>query len=118
MNVTDPDKQPSVAPLDEPDFRLIVSGRADGTLVVAQGELDLATAPELEAVLMAQTGPAVVDLRGLTFIDASGLRVLLKAEAHSRQNGHHVKFIAGWAVRRLTSVAGVRDELTYIEPPD
>jgi anti-sigma B factor antagonist len=105
-----------VPPL-EPDFRVVVSARREGTLVVPRGELDLATAPDLEAVLVAQTGPVVLDLRELSFVDASGLRVLLQAEARSRQNGKNLSFIAGRAVRRLFEIADVPDHLTYIEPP-
>jgi anti-sigma B factor antagonist len=89
----------------------------DGLLAVPQGELDLATAPQLEAVLAAQSGPVAVDQRELSFIDTSGLRVLLEAEAHSRQNGMNLRFIAAQAVRRLFELAGVPDPLTYIEPP-
>ena len=117
MNVTDHDGHASKERFDEPDFRLVVSGRVEGTLVVPQGELDLATAPQLEAVLVAQTGPVAVDLRELSFVDASGLRVLIEAEAHSRQNGMNLRFIAGPAVRRLFELADEPDQLTYIEPP-
>ncbi len=49
--------------------------------VQVRGEIDLATAPELEArVLQAfDGGPSsiVLDLDGLTFIDSSGLRALV-----------------------------------------
>ena len=117
MNVSDPDEQGSAEPLDEPDFRVVVSERANGTLVVLHGDLDLATGPQLEAVLVAQTGPVAVDLRELSFIDLSGLRALLKAEAESRQDGQNLRFIPGRAVRRLFALADMPDKLTYIEPP-
>ena len=48
--------------------------------MVPRGELDLATVPVLEAALVAQAGPVVLDLRGLTFVDATGLRLLIQAE--------------------------------------
>jgi anti-sigma B factor antagonist len=100
-----------------PQFGVVVSVRADATGVVPHGELDLATAPELEAVLAAQTGYVIVDLRELSFVDASGLRVLLEADAQSRQDGKNLRFIAGEAVRRLFEWAGVPDQLTYVEAP-
>jgi anti-anti-sigma factor len=114
MNVTDPD-EPGVAESLEPEFRLVVTTRAGGALVVPHGELDLATAPELEAALLTQTGPVVVDLRRLSFVDASGLRVLVEAEAHSRRDGMNLRFIAGPAVRRLFELAAAPDPLTYVE---
>ena len=115
MNVNDPDK-PGAAQRLEPDFRLVVSASAAGVLVVPHGELDLATAPQLDAALRMQKGPVAVDLRRLSFVDASGLRVLLEAEARSRQDGMNLRFIAGPAVRRLFELAAVPDPLPYVDP--
>jgi anti-sigma B factor antagonist len=114
MTVTGFD-EPGVAEGLGPDFRLVVTTGPGGALVVPQGELDLAAAPQLEAALSAQTGPVVLDLRELTFVDAAGLRVLVEAEAHSRQDGMNLRFIAGEAVRRLFELAAVPDALTYVE---
>jgi anti-sigma B factor antagonist len=116
MNVTDPVKS-GVAEGVGPQFRVVVTAAADGTVVLPHGELDLATAADLEAVLLAQRGRVVVDLRGLSFVDASGLRVLLEAEARSRRDGMNLRFIDGEATRRLFEHAGVPGRLTYIEPP-
>lgn len=113
MNVTD---VAGVAEGDRPEFRVVVTTRADDALLVPQGELDLASAPQLEAALFAQKGRVVLDLRELTFVDAAGLRVLVEADAHSRQDGMRLRFIAGAAVRRLFEVAAVPDPLTYVEP--
>ena len=115
MNVTD-SRQSGVTEGDEPQFRVVVTGGTNGTVVLPHGELDVASAPELEAVLLAQNGRVVVDLRGLSFVDASGLRVLLEAEARSRQDGMNLRFVAGAAVRRLFELAEIADRLTYIEP--
>jgi anti-anti-sigma factor len=41
------------------------------------GELDMATAPQLVGMLQTEK-PVVIDLRGLTFLDSSGLSALLK----------------------------------------
>jgi anti-anti-sigma factor len=84
---------------------------------VLHGELDLATAPDLEAVLAAQAGLVVVDLRKLSFIDVRGWRVLLETEARCRQDGMDLRFIPGEVVRRLFDAAGVPDELPYVRPP-
>jgi anti-anti-sigma factor len=101
----------------DPEFCIVVSAHGNATLVVPRGELDIATTPDLEAVLIAQSGPVVVDLREVTFADATALHALMRADERSRQNGMNVAFIAGHAVQRLIDAIGVRDPLTVIEPP-
>lgn len=101
----------------DPEFRIVVGGRGNATLIVPQGELDIATTPDLEAVLIAQSGPVVVDLREVTFADATALHALMRADERSRQNGMNVAFVAGHAVERLIDALGLSDPLTLIEPP-
>jgi anti-sigma B factor antagonist len=115
MTVTGPHgEHPSVAP--EPVFKLVVTADGEGTLVVPHGELDLASTPELEAVLLAHTGRVVVDLRKVSFADASALHALLRAEERSRQNGMNLAFIAGETVNRLIEAVGLPDPLTLVAP--
>lgn len=115
MNVSDPGDQRAVI-RHKAEFRLVVSEHAAGTLVVPEGDLDLGTAQDLEAVLATQSGSVVVDLRRLSFIDLTGLRVLLDADARSRQDGMNLRFIAGPKVRRLFQVARLPDRLAYVDP--
>jgi anti-sigma B factor antagonist len=115
MNVSDPDDSGAVNP-HTATFQLVVSEHSAGTVVVPVGELDLGTAPDLEAVLATQAGPVVVDLRKLTFIDLTGLRLLLEADARSRQDGMNLRFIRGRKVQRLFEVSRLPNRLTYIEP--
>lgn len=88
----------------------------DGTArLVVQGELDLAAAPMLRTALEAlrrEARSAVLDLRELTFMDSSGLRVLLECGRH-RAAGWGVSLLlpAGGAVRRLIAITGVEDAL-------
>jgi anti-anti-sigma factor len=59
----------------------VVTGPAH-TVVRVEGELDLATAPELASALEALdsgTGPVIVDLTEVGFVDSSGLSTLLQA---------------------------------------
>jgi anti-anti-sigma factor len=62
-----------------PGLRIEVSSFDGAGAVVLTGELDLATAPELEAALATVSGALDVDCRSLTFIDAAGIAVLLRA---------------------------------------
>lgn len=56
---------------------------ADGCRVVPSGELDLVTAPSLEQALRDADGrgrgPVILDLGELSFMDSSGLAVVLRA---------------------------------------
>ena len=60
-------------------LRIEVSSFDGGGEIVLAGDLDLATAPQLEATLATVTGAVDVDCRLLTFIDAAGIAVLLRA---------------------------------------
>jgi anti-anti-sigma factor len=60
-------------------LRIEVSSFDGGGEVVLAGELDIATAPQLEATLATVSGAVDVDCRLLTFIDAAGIAVLLRA---------------------------------------
>ena len=70
------------------EFRLnLLPGCA---LVTVSGEVDVATAPALgEAIWegLVQSPRIVVDLKGVRFIDSTGLRVLVTAQKHAQQDG-------------------------------
>jgi anti-sigma B factor antagonist len=71
-------------------LRVSVIAEGADTMVRVSGELDLATAPELERALdgiQAPAGRVVLDLRELSFSDAIGLRVI---EAASRRLGERL----------------------------
>lgn len=61
-----------------PSFEITISPAAEGMLVAVAGELDVATAPAFEATLLEQLaeGPVRLDLRELSFMSSSGIRVL------------------------------------------
>lgn len=78
------------------------------------GEIDLATAPELESTLAEHVGPnkTIVDLSSVSFIDSTGLRVLLTIhEAAETAGGQLVLISAEGPVTRLFAITGVRDLL-------
>lgn len=62
-----------------PSLEIVVSPTpTEGVVVAVAGELDVATAAEFEATLLEQLadGPVRLDMRGLSFMDSSGIRVL------------------------------------------
>ena len=97
----------------------ISSALVDGSVRVSlQGELDLACAPQMEERFAAidQQAPArvVVDLSGLAFIDSSGLRVLLLADARAREHGYELVLLAGpEPVQRVFEMTGAIDVLHF-----
>jgi anti-sigma B factor antagonist len=74
-----------------PPFRLTVGEPPDGAVVSLEGELDLASAPELRECLgtLAEGGAThiVLDLGGLAFVDSTGLSVLVMAANRTRAAG-------------------------------
>ena len=59
----------------------------------------------------------VLDLRAVTFLDSSGLRLLMEWERHNEPAGMVFAVIPGPAlVRRVLQTAGVADRLTYWSP--
>jgi anti-anti-sigma factor len=94
----------------------------DGSTVVLalRGELDLATVGLVrDAYARRCEGRAhvVVDLRGLEFMDSSGLRVLLELQAAA--DGQDIRFVPpGERVGRLLDMTGVRSLLAWADPPE
>ena len=91
----------------------------DGVCIIhAQGDIDLATAPELRVAIDAaiQTGPRslLLDLSKVTFLDSSGIRVLVEAQRRADELGASFA-IDGMspALTRVFEIAGVIDLLKH-----
>jgi anti-sigma B factor antagonist len=74
-----------------PALRTTVERSGRRTVVRASGELDLATAPVMRRALSEARalgpGELVVELSGVTFVDATGLAALLSAAQSVRADG-------------------------------
>ena len=86
-------------------------------MLVVVGEVDLATAPLLDEKLRAATancdGPVIVDLDRVSFMDSSGLQVLV-SHTLSSQNGCEVLLTRGSPqVQRLFEVSGMLEHLPF-----
>ena len=95
---------------DEVQFTVEVEPTDGGVRVVPRGELDVATQAELRAELerAAAAGAITLDLSGLTFIDTSGLRLVLETAEAAGRDGFAFEVIPGSAaIQRLFDVAGV-----------
>lgn len=92
-------------------FTTWIDSRNDVTSIALGGELDMATVPMLAEQLTAveQDGPKVImlDLRGLRFIDSSGLHEFVRAHRRSLLNGHRLVLVgANPSARRLCEITG------------
>jgi anti-anti-sigma factor len=78
--------------------------------IVVGGELDIATVPEVAPHVSAKDAAqaVVLDLGAVTFIDSTGLRLLL--EAHVAL-GDRLRIRPSPACERLFEITGVRDRL-------
>jgi anti-anti-sigma factor len=90
----------------------------DGTVtVVPEGELDLATAPLLDGVLRREADGAkavVVDLRGLTFIDSTGVGLLLRWTRESAAAGREFRLTPGSErVQLVFAMSGLLEALGF-----
>ncbi|MGZ4104703.1 MAG: STAS domain-containing protein [Actinomycetota bacterium] len=86
--------------------------------VHVSGELDLTSAPQLEAALIraeqAPVGTIVLDLSGLEFMDSSGLRLVLSADKRARESGRELLIVPGpEQVRRVFQVTRVDKRLRF-----
>jgi anti-sigma B factor antagonist len=89
-------------------------------VVIVRGEVDLATAPELEACVQeafAGASAVVLDLEALTFIDSSGLRVLVALSNGARAGGArlHLRNVPRHA-QRVLDLTGLAD--WFDRPPE
>jgi len=110
--------------LTPPPGRLDVTvQRLDGDVLLAlEGELDLASVGELEERLAEaqESGPEriIVDLGRLSFIDSSGLRAIVQADATARAEGTVLVLRPGGeSVQRVFQLTGALDALNFEDAP-
>jgi anti-sigma B factor antagonist len=96
-------------------------------LFVLTGELDISTAPRVvegtSDALLGSTGPLVLDLRGLEFIDSSGCRTLAAVRRRCDKDGRRYVVICPATnddVYRVLEILGLVDILDLVDdlPPD
>ncbi len=106
----------------EPLFACHVEPDRSRVRVVPEGELDLATVEALErevdSLLDSGFRSILVDLRGVTFLDSSGLRYLLMLARAAGTDGFRLELVHGDAnVRRIFELSGTLDGLPFVAAP-
>jgi anti-sigma B factor antagonist len=96
------------------------TARHDGTaLLRPAGELDLSSVPQLEASLKAalEAGARslVVDLRGLEFVDSTGLTLLMRWQRESRRGDFSLALVRGDdRIHRLFELTSMDSLFTFV----
>lgn len=104
----------------------VTHGESGVACIHLSGELDLAGAPRLERIIADAEGrelTIVVDLRGLTFIDSSGVHLIADASTRARRAGRALVVVRGRPqVDRVFTLTGAREAAAFVdlapaEPP-
>ena len=87
--------------------------------VIPRGEVDLASADELQGhVIELREGGFDRILREVTFMDSTGLRLILAWAEEARRDGVEFGLVPGQpVVQRLFEVTGLLHRLRFMEPP-
>ena len=89
---------------------------AEGFRVELTGELDISSAASVESRLLELEGRApawiVLDLRRVSFIDSTGLSMIINADGRARKDGRRLTIVSGDGVpRRILRTVGLEDRL-------
>jgi anti-anti-sigma factor len=108
---------------EDSSFEARCEARDGGAVVVARGELDLRSAEELRELLHqpeAHAPTVILDLRGVTFIDSSGLSVIVgeNRRAITEQFRFAVAVGGARAVQRLFELSGLVGTLAIVDDPE
>jgi anti-sigma B factor antagonist len=104
------------------DFETTRNGTV--AVVAPTGELDLAGATALEIELERLerdrgVGTIVLDLRGLEFMDSSGLRLVAILDMRAREAGRRFALVAGAEpVHRVFEITKMTDRLDFVATPE
>ncbi len=93
-----------------------------GPRLVLSGELDLASAEELEAHLKqleaSEPDVLVLDLRELEFMDSTGLRTVIAADARAKDRGGRLIVVrAPEEVDRVFKLTRMDQHLEFVDQP-
>jgi anti-anti-sigma factor len=100
-----------------PSFEIERRDDADRTVLELVGEFDLAAEPVLQRELDAAPPSAtlVLDLSRVTFMDSTGLRLLLEADARAREHGNRCLIVRGPGVHRVIEEGLLASRLEVVE---
>lgn len=108
--------------VDPTPFSVDVSQIGPALVVTVSGEIDIATVPAVRAALDGHDGDAgvvVLDLRRLSFMDTSGLQLLVEWRRRCEGDRCALAVVRGpTTVQRLLDVAGLTPHLWIVDTPE
>jgi anti-sigma B factor antagonist len=109
-------------PIPPAELRCEVVRNDQTTWVQPFGELDLDSVHRVDAALDELRGEGraelVLDLRGVTFIDSTGLRLVIRWDTAARENGFRFAVVPGdEVVQRVFQLTGMDSLVAVAEPP-
>jgi anti-sigma B factor antagonist len=120
MSRLPPAELPAGSQTGDPEpFRVAVQAEREVVRVCPFGEVDIETVgqirEQLESVTASGVRHVVLDLRGVTFVDSTGLHLVLETDAASRAQGWEFGLIGGPAdVQRVFDLTGARARLPFL----
>ena len=102
-------------------FSIAVESRPDAVQIAPKGEVDLATVEQVQRqigqAIAAGTPRIVIDLRGVEFLDSTGLHMLMAANAQAQDEQRELSIIPGTrTVQRIFEITGLIDLLPFATP--
>jgi anti-anti-sigma factor len=103
-------------------FGVTIEQRGPAVHVALTGELDISTAQQLEDDLRRVESERpeliVLDLQQLSFMDSSGLRLLIMADARAREDERRLAIVRGnEMVHRVMRLTRLDERLDIVEDP-
>ena len=103
-------------------FDVAVTQDEGKVVAVLSGEVDLSTVADVErrldAALPGDAPLMVLDLRAVTFLDSSGLRLVLRTDKRQRSGGNRLVIVQGpRRVARLFEITGIGAEVEIVDDP-
>jgi anti-sigma B factor antagonist len=121
MSQPEPDRRTEASDVFEIEARI----HRRTALIELRGELDVATAPQVAEAFDGLAPDAdvvrhvVLDLRGLTFMDARGLHELIRLNDNARQSRQNLAVVRGReAIQRLLALTAVDEVLVLVDDPE
>jgi anti-anti-sigma factor len=107
----------------EQQFCVAVRHGQDRLILELQGELDMACAHQLDEALdgadLDRSGAVVLDLRGVRFLDSTGLKAIFRARKAVHESGRRFAVTEGSAqVQRLLSLTRLDEHLQMLDTPE
>jgi anti-sigma B factor antagonist len=103
----------------QPPFHCEITRRDGVTQLRPEGDLDMSTVQEVDAALREVfTDGAkriVVDLRGLRFMDSTGITLFARWNTHAARDGFELALIQGdERIARLFTLTGLDEYFTFV----